>query len=248
MGLTGHGELGIRWFEVPPDRWSPDREKEHASRIAIDNLTGCGSELKFQASLRGKDHRMSRAPLESRHQNFLPLLSRIEGARQAMDGRRREINMIHGIEHERGPGRNVPQGREKGTELASAPISVQNDPRASWNPFSKLAGVVSQDDDRREKAGAVLDRDFERVLSAEGGERASPFEARRRSGGEQNGIDIWKFHRQRKKGDYRSPWSTSPATRKYFVSCLYEPENGFRIGTLRSCSSPSPSRSNPTGG
>ncbi len=115
MELTGQGELGIRWFKVFPDRWIPDREKEHSSRIAIDNLTGCGSEAKFLASVRGKDHWMSRAPFKAGHQNFLSLFSFFEGSHQAMDQRWREKNMIHGVKHEGGLPRNVPQGREKGT-------------------------------------------------------------------------------------------------------------------------------------
>src|SRR5271169_1503392 len=114
LELTGTGELGIRWFEVSPDRWSPDREKENPPRIAIDNLTRRGSEAKFPAHLRGEDHGMPRAAFKSRHQNFLSLFSFFEGSHQAKDQRRREKDMIHGIEHERCSGRNVPQGREKG--------------------------------------------------------------------------------------------------------------------------------------
>ncbi len=191
---------------------------------------------------------MPGAPFKSRHQNFLSLFSFFEGAHQAMDERRREKNMIHRIEHEGGCARNMPQSREKGTELAGSPSAVNNNPRSVRNSFSQFVRVVSQDHDRFKEAGAITGGNFERVFSAESGEGFGKFETRRGARRQENGIDVGSLHRQCETRDYRSPSGASPGIMEYFVSCLNEPENGFRIGSLRSCCTLSPSGRNLTGG
>jgi hypothetical protein len=137
--------------------------------VAIDGIPGRGSVAKFFANAQGEYHRVSGAALKSRHQNFFSLFSFFEGTHQAADKPPRKKNMIHRVEHEGSCARNVPQGREKGTELAGSPPAVKNNPRPVRNGFSQLVRVVSQDYDRFVEAGAIGDGNFERVFSAEGG-------------------------------------------------------------------------------